>query len=49
MKVLTAYNKKHEQFLDDCSAGVPSGWEHITQFDEGRGKAWAMNQMLQGI
>lgn len=49
MKVLTAYNEQHEKFLWECTQSVPDGFEHVIQYDEGRGKAWAMNQMLQGI
>jgi glycosyltransferase involved in cell wall biosynthesis len=49
MKVLTAYNKQHEQFLQDCSASIPTGAEHLVQFDEGKGKAWAMNQLLKRV
>lgn len=49
MKVLTAYNKKHEYFLSYCKDSVPKGVEHLVQFDEGNGKAWAMNKLLKKV
>jgi hypothetical protein len=47
MKVITAYNKQHEQYLESCQRSVRC--KHDIQFDWGHGKAWAMNRLLERV
>lgn len=53
IRILTAYHKPHEKYLDGCIESVKKSFNgcavHDVQYDWGRGKAWAMNTMFSRV
>lgn len=49
IRVLTAYNDRHAKYIEGCRQSVKAVFDdcvHHVQYDNNKGKAWAMNQML---
>ena len=47
MKVLTAFDHRHIKYLHTCINST--GCTHLIRFDEGKGKAYAMNDLLKQV
>ena len=54
IRVITPYNKPHQQFLDSCEVSVIQASykldvRHEIQFDWGKGQAWAIRRLLSRV